>query len=327
MLAPLFEALTDLGVETARIVYSDEAVDHVQEELLQLDGVLVWVNPIQDGDNRARLDRLLRDVAARGVWVSTQPDVIDRMGTKEVLFRTRRLGWGTDTDLYRTPDELAQRFPERLGRAGRIVLKQARGTAGNGVWRIDLLQSSGAVPDLNTSVRIQHALTRDAASEETTLGAFLQRCDEYFAWSGLLVSQPYQARLADGMIRCYFTHDKVVGLCHQWPTGLLDATRSEPRSRGPWEDADAPAYAPLRTRAENQWVPAMVDLLGLERHSLPVIWDADFLYGPRTPSGEDTFVLCEINVSAVWPFPPQASGKIARAALDRVLASKNISVS
>jgi len=32
---------------------------------------------------------------------------------------------------------------------------------------------------------------------------------------------------------------------------------------------------------------------------LPIIWDADFLYGPKTPSGDDSYVLCEINVSAV----------------------------
>ena len=39
------------------------------------------------------------------------------------------------------------------------------------------------------------------------------------------------------------------------------------------------------------------------RGSLPVLWDADFLYGPRTASGDDTYVLCEINVSSVIPFP------------------------
>ena len=40
--------------------------------------------------------------------------------------------------------------------------------------------------------------------------------------------------------------------------------------------------------------------------SLPIIWDADFLYGPRTALGEDTYVLCEINVSSVFAIPDQA---------------------
>jgi len=47
--------------------------------------VLVWVNPIEQGLDRSRLDPLLRDVAATGVFVSAHPDVILRMGTKEVL--------------------------------------------------------------------------------------------------------------------------------------------------------------------------------------------------------------------------------------------------
>jgi hypothetical protein len=48
-----------------------------------------------------------------------------------------------------------------------------------------------------------------------------------------------------------------------------------------------------------------------------VIWDADFLYVPQTAAGDDTFVLCEINVSAVWPFPPMAAPTVAAAALVR----------
>jgi hypothetical protein len=35
----------------------------------------------------------LRDVAARGVWVSAHPDVVQKMGTKEVLHRTRTMSW------------------------------------------------------------------------------------------------------------------------------------------------------------------------------------------------------------------------------------------
>ena len=45
-------------------------VDAVRAQLATVDGVLVWVNPIHEGRNRVSLDALLRDVAARGVWVS-----------------------------------------------------------------------------------------------------------------------------------------------------------------------------------------------------------------------------------------------------------------
>lgn len=55
----------------------------------------------------------------------------------------------------------------------------------------------------------------------------------------------------------------------------------------------------------------MLRVLDLDVDSLPVLWDADFLYGPKTASGEDTYVLCEINVSAVYPFPDGALGPLA----------------
>jgi hypothetical protein len=50
--------------------------------------------------------------------------------------------------------------------------------------------------------------------------------------------------------------------------------------------------------------------LGIDAASLPIIWDADFLYGPHTPSGQDTYILCEINVSSVFAIPDQAPAAI-----------------
>jgi len=91
----VFEALAAVGVEARPAIYDESFAEDVRRQLLAVDGVLVWVNPIQDGRNRAGLDALLRDVAAQGVWVSAHPDVILKMGTKEVLYRTRAMGWGS----------------------------------------------------------------------------------------------------------------------------------------------------------------------------------------------------------------------------------------
>ena len=32
---------------------------------------------------------------------------------------------------------------------------------------------------------------------------------------------------------------------------------------------------------EAEWTPQMMKVLGIERNSLPIIWDADFLYGAK----------------------------------------------
>src|SRR6266852_6295869 len=98
-LSSVFEALAALGIHAEPAVYADDLVLEVREQLLKLDGVLVWVNPISDGQDRTTLDAMLRDVASRGVWVSAHPDVILKMGGKEGLHRTKNRGWGADTQL------------------------------------------------------------------------------------------------------------------------------------------------------------------------------------------------------------------------------------
>jgi hypothetical protein len=82
--------------------------------------------------------------------------------------------------------------------------------------------------------------------------------------------------------------------------------------------ASAKEFQALRNKMESEWTPQMMHLLGIEAESLPIIWDADFLYGPQDESGRDTYVLCEINVSSVFPFPEEAPSAIARRAMARL---------
>jgi hypothetical protein len=65
----------------------------------------------------------------------------------------------------------------------------------------------------------------------------------------------------------------------------------------------------------------MQRLLDIETERLPMLWDCDFLLGPKRASGEDTYVLCEINVSSVAPFPESAPPYIAEAVLARLQAA------
>jgi hypothetical protein len=258
------------------------------------------------------------------VWVSAHPDLILALGTKEVLYRTRDLGWGTDTDLYADAADFRARFPRVLADGTARVLKQARGNGGNGVWKVELAAGAGQ-PGPSDVVRVRHAMEQEKApSEQLRLGDFLDRCEEYFAWSGCLVDQPFQRRLADGLIRCYLVHDEVVGFLRQWPKGLLEPAAEAARQAAPAsvsEGSGTLAYHRLRRSVEQEWVPQMKEVLGMDALALPVIWDADFLCGPKTPAGQDTYVLCEINVSAVWPFPDQAVDRLAQAAAARIAAA------
>jgi hypothetical protein len=305
----VFAAFAEIGVEAEPVVYSDDEIEAVRDQLLELDGVLVWVNPIEKGFDRSRLDPLLREVADAGVFVSAHPDVVLRMGTKEVLVETRSMSWGADTRLYRTSADFRAEFPKRLAERGSLVLKQHRGMGGQGVWKVERLNDE--------TVQAQHA-AGGAEPERVALGAFLDRCELYFSGSGLIVEQPFQPRLPEGMIRAYLTHDRVVGFTHQYPRGLLPPGIEVPSSSKVFEPPDAPVYEGIRTRVETEWVPELQRILGLETHQLPVIWDLDFLYGPKAADGDDTYVLCEINVSSTFAFPEIAMPGVARAAVERI---------
>src|SRR5215472_10838109 len=107
----IFEELSALGIDAEPAVYDEQFAEEVREQLLGADGVLVWVDPIHQEKTRSALDPMLCDVASRGPWVSAHPDVILKMGVKEVLHRTRHLGWGTDTHVYSSEAEFGRAFP------------------------------------------------------------------------------------------------------------------------------------------------------------------------------------------------------------------------
>jgi hypothetical protein len=303
----VFAAFHELGVDAEPVVYADDRAETVREALVGLDGVLVWVNPIEKGLDRSKLDPVLRAVADAGVFVSAHPDVILLMGTKQVLVDTREMGWGTDTRLYRTLDELRAGLSARP-EAGPVVLKRYRGMGGNGVWKVEL---DGA------AVIAQHALG-GASPERLAVEQFLEICAPYFDDGSPMVEQPYQPRLPEGMIRAYLVHDRVVGFTRQFPRGLMPPGEDDRPTSKLFEPASADPYRRLRSLLEERWVPELLEILGLDAHSLPVIWDADFLYGPIDPHGEDTFVLCEINVSSTFAFPEFAMPAVAEAAVAEI---------
>jgi hypothetical protein len=73
---------------------------------------------------------------AFGVRVSAHPDAILRLGTKDVLFETRDLPFGSDVHRIDSLAQLESELPQRL-RQGARVLKQHRGHSGIGVWRVE----------------------------------------------------------------------------------------------------------------------------------------------------------------------------------------------
>jgi hypothetical protein len=317
----VFEALAASDIEALPVVYDESFAEAVRDQLLTMDGVLVWVDPIHQGRTRVALDPLLREVAAQGPWVSAHPDVILKMGVKEVLYQTRHLSWGADTHRYDNAEAFCVDFPQRLGASGPRVLKQNRGNGGQGVWKVEALP--------NAMVRVLHA-QRGSRPEEIPLDAFIARCEPYFGWGGCIIDQTFQPRLPEGMIRCYMSGSKVAGFGHQLIKALIPPRQDGPdcpeAQPGPriMQGPDASSFQPLRRLMEDDWTPQLMEILDIDEASLPVIWDADFLYGPRDATGADTFVLCEINASSCFAIPDEAPAAIARTVKARIVQDQRL---
>jgi len=320
-LGVIAKALRDVGLDVEAASYADEVAAEVREQLLRVDGVLVWVDPVRKDGNRAKLDPILRDVASHGVFVSSHPDLILKMGTKEVLFRTRNMSWGTDTRLYTTLEQFRRELPQCLAEGKPRVLKQHRGNGGIGVWKVEAVDPRAP----EARVRVRHALRGSPESEES-LAEFVARCAQYFQGDGRIIDQVYQLRLTDGIVRCYQVRDRVAGFGEQlinalYPAGAApaDAPQPGPRLYYPPTRSD---FQRLKNRLEREWLPEMCRVLSIDPAELPVIWDADFMYGPKDAAGEDTYVLCEINISSVYPFPDEALVPLAEETLRRLRARR-----
>lgn len=279
--AKLFEALVTAGIPAKPVIWHDDVADEVKAQLMGVQVVLVWCNPIEDGRRRDQLDAMLKDV----------------------LFETRDLPFGSDVHLISSLAQLHTELPERL-RQGARVLKQHRGHSGIGVWRVEACGVD--------RLRVQHA-QRGSAPQDMIWATLLDTLAPYFEPSagGHMIDQVWEPRIALGMIRAYLVEDRVTGF------GVQDVNALHPRVPNPeprqYYGPELPEAQILRHLLESKWIQLLCERVGLARDNLPLLWDCDFMYGEPTTDGTPHFILCEINVSSVSPFPPSSVEPLVQA--------------
>nr|MCU0923690.1 hypothetical protein [Burkholderiaceae bacterium] len=105
-----------------------------------------------------------------------------------------------------------------------------------------------------------------------------------------------------------FGHQVVNALVPAMPGGI--APPPGPRLyRGP----DMPDFQSLKQQLEAEWIERLRQRVGLAREQLPLLWDCDFMLGERVAGQPERYVLCEVNVSSVAPFPPSSIGPLVAA--------------
>lgn len=292
-------AFTSQGFDVCSVLYSDEKAAALADTLSAFDAVLVWVNPIEQGKDRRQLDTLLTGVAVRGCFVSTHPEVILKMGTKDVLYTTKDMDWGGDTKIYVSFDDFKLRFPASLQTSGTRILKQYRGNGGNGVYKI----CEGPADD---EVTVVHAI---AGNEKKimSLDEFFTEFKAFFHDEAMLIDQEWNTHISNGMLRCYLTGTKVAGFGYQEINALYEWNGiAIPPGKRYYYTENCGLFSDLKAIMENKWVPELQKMLAIRNEMMPVIWDADFFINTINGPAAGKYTLCEINVSCVSPFPPSA---------------------
>ncbi len=311
----LASAFAANGFTVTSILYNDELADALSTGLLQFDAVLVWVNPIEQKKDRTKLDALLVTIDEKGCFVSTHPEVILKMGTKDVLYKTRGMAWGGDTKIYPTHNDFLERFPGSLQTSGVRVLKQFRGNGGNGVYRI-LQEPAGMIT-------IIHAI---AGNEKSTLSVsdFNEEFKSFFSNNGMLIDQEWNNNTLNGMVRCYLSGTKVAGFGYQEINAFYELKNNGtqiyfPPGKRFYFTEHCGLFSDLKKIMENEWVPELQRKLSINKDRMPVIWDADFFINKiNGTTAAEKYTLCEINVSCVSPFPPSAIKFIVEEVRERI---------
>lgn len=298
----LAESFVESGTDVETVLYNDTCVDECRDSLKDLDALLVWVNPIEKGQDRKVLDQLLVELENEGVYVSSAPDTIIKMGTKEVLFKTRDLDLGSNVEMYSSFDDFTNRFPDSITNGRTRVLKQFRGAGGDGVFKVKASESESG------SMVLLHA-KRGATEEMFSMDEFFDFFRGFFANGSPMLDQEWNNGITNGMVRCYLTGNRVAGFGYQEINALY------PRIDGPvapgkrfYFTESCALFSDLRTLMEDRWVDELVAVAELNPDKLPVIWDADFFINTMVPNTTGRYTLCEINVSCVSPFPESAIG-------------------
>ena len=144
-----------------------------------------------------------------------------------------------------------------------------------------------------------------------------------------MIDQEYQVRLPEGMIRCYLVHDRVVGFGHQAINALFPAPPGAPPTEAPqpgrrlYHPATKPEFQALKHKLEHEWVPAVQQLLEINTENLPILWDCDFLFGPKERKAVKTpMCFAKSTLARVAPYPESAVSYVVDATAVRIQAAR-----
>lgn len=292
---PMVDALKSRGWGAEVIFFEVGKKDEIYEYVKNnFDGYVSRINPGNLKEENEYF-AMLRNLCADGLTGMPHPDAMIGYGAKDAL--TKLAGTNlvpSDTYAYYDIKTFKETFPKSLAK-GERVLKQNRGSTGEGIWRVRVEGEIGAESlPLNTKIRCTEA--KDNHTEHRELGEFMDFCEQYIIGdNGMLVDMTFLPRIKEGEIRLLMLYDKPVNVVHKKPAEGADAFSATLFSGAKYR-YDSPAEWQDLVNMFLGELPNIRQKLG--NYDLPLIWTADFILD-TDKNGADKYVLGEINCSCV----------------------------
>ncbi len=294
---PMVNALKQRGWE-AEVIFFDvkkkeEIYEYVKNNAV---GYVSRINPGNLKEESEYFD-VLRKLCADGIVGMPHPDAMIGYGAKDALTKLNDTPLvPTDTYSYYDIKTFKDTFPKTLAK-GQRVLKQNRGSTGEGIWRVQLVEPlNEQVETLPLNTKIKCTEAKDNHSEERELGEFMDFCEQYIIGeNGMLVDMTFLPRIVEGEIRLLMLYDKPVNVVHKKPAEGGDNFSATLFSGAKYRYDDPSEWSELVDSFLAQ-LPQITSKLG--NYDLPLIWTADFILDTNE-DGSDKYILGEINCSCV----------------------------
>ncbi len=296
---PMVNALKAKGWQAEVIFYSDEKREQIVSYVIEnFDGYVSRINPGNIPGGEAAYFDMLRELSNAGLSGMPHPDVMINYGAKDALTKLTDTGLvPADTYAYYTFSEFKEKFPASLAN-GERVLKQNRGSTGEGIWRVSVAdtRSFPLGQPLPTDTQIKCTEAVDNHVEMRSLGEFMEFCEQYLKGeNGMLVDMPFMPRITEGEIRILLVGETPIFVVHKKPVEAADAFSATLFSGAKYRYDRPEEWSALVNHFLDN-LPRITRKLG--NYPLPLIWTADFMLD-TDENGDDKYILGEMNCSCV----------------------------
>jgi len=288
------------------------------------DGIIVRINPGQlEGKDQTDFDTLMRDCIAAGIPVWSSPDVQIQMGAKDALCKIAHLNCGLpDTLAYYEDDAFITGFKKTMAYQPRVI-KQNRGSSGEGIWIIKLKDKEycAAYGDasLDDGDMLDMMEANDNHQEFHTVAELIEWCiagregGKCDAWTskgtggylkggkaagGQIIDPRFCPRIVEGEVRVLQSGPHCLQMIHKKPAaGGISAVLGT-GSIYTFYSPDEPKFAELKRKLFVEDLPKIMPALDLAGEPFPIIWTTDLI--PYTDdNGTDQYTVGEFNCSCV----------------------------